>query len=169
MWGLNFIPSLHRRESRNAPATGKMKKGGLSLAGATKLSLSFSGRSKKAAAAASSVDAGLTASVNHDNRPTASRVDPIDMQVGDLALQFKDGGWTSTDTAGNARTLTAPGQGEFSGPGSRRPDTSPADKAEIERVKRENEALRGEVRMPRRRTRLWRVTPHTLVAHGSLC
>ena len=136
-----------------------MKKAGLSLSGASKLSLSFSGRSKKAAAASSSVDAGLAASVNHDNRPTASRVDPIDMQVGDLALQFKDGGWTSTDTAGNARTLTVPPV---------RPDTSSADAAEIERVKKENEALRGEVRMPRR-TRLWRATPHTPVAHGSLC
>ena len=136
-----------------------MKKAGLSLSGATKLSLSFSGRSKKAAAAGSSVDAGLAASVNHENRPTASRIDPIDMQVGDLALQFKDGGWISTDTAGNARTLTVP---------LVRPDTSSADAAEIERVKKENEALRGEVRMPRRRTRLWRATPHTPVAHGSL-
>ena len=117
-----------------------MKKGAFSLAGATKLSLSFS-RSKKAAAAASaaasSADTGLAASVNHENRPTVSTVDPIDMQVGDLALQFRDGGWTSTDTAGNARTLTVP-------PG--RP--SSADAAEMERVKKENEALRGEVRMP---------------------
>merc|ERR1712008_566821 len=56
-------------------------------------------------------------------------------KVGDLALQFKDGGWTSTDTAGNSRTLMAP---------SARPDTSLADAAEIDRVKKENEALRGE-------------------------
>ena len=110
------------------------KQSSFSLAGATKLSLSFS-RSKKAAAAASaaasSVDTGLAASVSHENRPTVSTIDPIDMQVGDLALQFRDGGWTSTDTAGNARTLTVP-------PG--RP--SSADAAEMERVKKENEALR---------------------------
>ena len=116
------------------------KQSSFSLAGATKLSLSFS-RSKKAAAAASaaasSVDTGLAASVSHENRPTVSTIDPIDMQVGDLALQFRDGGWTSTDTAGNARTLTVP-------PG--RP--SSADAAEMERIKKENEALRGEVCMP---------------------
>lgn len=120
-----------------------MRRSGLGLSGATKLSLSFSGRKK--ATTGSSVDAGLAASVNHDNRPTVDRVDPIDMKVGDLALQFKDGGWTSTDTAGNSRTLMAP---------SARPDTSLADAAEIDRVKKENEALRGEVCLPRR-TRLW--------------
>ena len=122
------------------PFGGMKKQGSFSLAGATKLSLSFS-RSKKAAAAASaaasSVDTGMAASVNHENRPTVSTIDPIDMQVGDLALQFRDGGWTSTDTSGNARTLTVP-------PG--RP--SSADAAEMERVKKENEALRGEVCMP---------------------
>ena len=124
-----------------------MKAGLASLSGATKLSLSFSSGRKKPAAG-NSVDAGMAAPVSNDKRPTMSRIDPINMKVGDLALQFKDGGWTSTDTAGNSRTLTVPPV---------RPDTSLADAAEIQRVKKENEALRGEVCTPRR-------TPHWLPA-----
>ena len=58
------------------------------------------------------------------------------MVVGDLTLQFKDGVWSSIDSSGNKRTVTAP---------SLLPPEARADAAEFQRVQKENESLRGEV------------------------